>query len=56
MNSTARPSVETSDVWLDVQEEAPADVLEHDEVDISGANATAVPVIAAAPRVARRQC
>lgn len=55
MNRTVPPSVATRDSWLDVHEEAPADVVEHDEVDISGVNATTAPVTAAVAKVKSRQ-
>lgn len=52
---TAPPWVETRDAWLDVHEEAPADVVEHEEVDVSGMNATTAPVTAAVAKVMSRQ-
>lgn len=55
MKRTVPPSVATSDAWLDVHEEGPADVVEHDEVDIRGVNATTAPVTAAVANVKSRQ-
>lgn len=53
--TTAAPSVATRDAWLDVQEEIPVDVVEHEDVETSGAEISATPVAAAAPRVRARQ-
>jgi hypothetical protein len=55
MNTTAGPSLEISESWPEVHEVPPDEVMEHEDVDTSGAEATAAAVTAAVPSVASRQ-
>jgi hypothetical protein len=53
--AAAAPSLAMRHAWLDLQEEIPVDVVEHEDVETSGAKTSAAPVATAVPSVSARR-